>query len=150
MDKVVTGATLLTKPTFFSVLTNHKSHPFGNEICYIWPLGPWQLRLQAAPAATAAAHTRHLFSPGARVFAAAFLCSCPIVDSHSPPTLGRRWWQQRRQQDQRAPSVSEDLPYCLPPSATAATLPAPPTLLQRRRRTWQRRRSACVLQWRCP
>ena len=37
-------------------------------------------------------------------------------------------------------------PYCLLPSATAATLP---TLLQRRRRTWQRRRSACVLQWRC-
>ena len=33
VDKVVTGATLLTKPTFFSVLTNHKSHPFGSEIC---------------------------------------------------------------------------------------------------------------------
>ena len=77
VDKVVTGATLLTKPTFFAVLTNHKSHPFGNEICYIWPLGPWQLRLRAAPAATAAAHTRHLFSPGARVFAAAFFVLSP-------------------------------------------------------------------------
>ena len=40
VDKVVTGATLLTKPTFFAVLTNHKSHPFGNEICLAYsPLG---------------------------------------------------------------------------------------------------------------